>query len=108
MTISDYLRRRVRFLLLALLGAWLAIPLSIAAFGPDAETSIGLPWPLFLCLPAFAGIMFLLARTRCPMCKDSLYGSVGDIGLSRQQELARYCPSCRADFHQPMEGVSGP
>jgi hypothetical protein len=101
MTIGESLQRRVRLLFLALLLVWLAVPLSFVVFGASAETIIGLPWPIVVCAFAFATVMLLLAKVKCPLCSESLYGTLDDVAFSRDKDAARQCPSCRADYTQP-------
>jgi hypothetical protein len=101
MTIHESLRRRVRLLLLSLLIVWLAVPSSLMMAGPDAETVAGLPWPIIACAIAFAAVMFLLAQVKCPLCSDSLYGVLDEVGFSRDENTTRHCPNCRGDFTQP-------
>jgi len=99
MTIGAALKRRLRLLLLALFGCCLAITLCIhfyAAVKPDVA---GMSWPVLVCFSVFGAVAYLLARIRCPACRESLYGTLDDIGL-RRGEMTR-CPYCRADFSSP-------
>ena len=102
MTINESLRRRVRLLFLALMAVWAAIPVCVHFFGTIEPKVIGLPWPILLCGMGFAAVIYLLARTACPKCKESLYGTLDDIGLSNPQ--MSHCPYCRADFGESAEG----
>jgi hypothetical protein len=103
MTIRESLRRRVRLLLLALLIVWLAVPSSMVVVGPDADTLAGLPWPIAACAIAFATVMFMLARVKCPLCSDSLYAVLDDVGFSRDLNTTCRCANCQGDYTQPAE-----
>jgi hypothetical protein len=104
MTISNHLKRRIRILLALLIATWLAIPLSDFLFRTRAPQIAGISWPILASFAVFAGVMYLLVQVRCPNCKDSLFGIVGDIAFdSVGEDRVRWCPHCRADFDAPLE-----
>jgi hypothetical protein len=102
MTISDYLKQRIRLLFLAMFVAWLCIPLSVVIFGNSAMKHEP-PWPVVVLFPIFGLVVLLLSRTKCPRCKGPLYGLAGSIAFPFfRQRRVRYCPYCRVDFDEPM------
>ena len=104
MTISNHLQRRSRILLALLIVTWLAIPLADFLFHNRAPQIAGIPWPILAAFVIFAGVMYLLVQVKCPSCKDSLFGNVGDIAFdSVGADRVRWCPHCRADFDAPLE-----
>lgn len=99
MTINESLRKRVRLLFAALLAVWIAIPICVHFFATIEPKLVGLAWPVLACGAGFAWVIYLLARTTCPKCNESLYGTLDDLGLSSGQ--MSHCPFCRADFEEP-------
>ena len=65
-----------------------------------------LPWPVIVFFPTFGIVALLLARTKCPRCKGSLYGLVGNIAFPLfRQKRVRYCPYCGVNFDEPLKQI---
>jgi peptidoglycan/LPS O-acetylase OafA/YrhL len=108
-TINDYLKRRIRRLFVVIFVVWLCIPISMTFYGGGTTKGPGVPWPVAVFFPIFGVIALMLARTKCPRCKGSMYGLVGAIAFPTfKKQRVCYCPYCGVNLDEPTEPPANP
>jgi len=108
-TPREYFRRRLRAIIVAIVLAWLLIPVAVVWWrnGPASSHPVG---ALLFGLSAaiVIGAMVAMVRTPCPACGEQL-GELGSqlLGLPRRTRVDS-CPHCGAHFDKPIpDGARG-
>lgn len=100
-TISEYVRRRVRrSLLLAIAG--LVVPMvGLSALDRANPTVAAVLTAVGVLVFGFAYLRAM--RTKCPRCRNGIFMLVMHIALPTTRARIRYCPFCGTDFDEPSE-----
>jgi hypothetical protein len=108
-TPREYFRRRLRAIVVAIILAWMLIPVAVLWWknGPASAHPVA---ALLFGLSAFMviGAMVAMVRMRCPACGEQL-GELGSqlLGLPRRARVDS-CPHCGSHFDKPIpDGAIG-